>query len=369
VPEARAVRFDLGVAADRVRLDRNVWKAEPPLEPGDAYEVRSLAARPSPRALAEASSDRSVRLPPVEDRRLRALARDVVGEEEGVAARADLLAEHLRTGYAYALDVRGADPARPVDEFLFRTRRGSCEHFASSMVLLLRALGHPARLAVGYRVPPDAWIPSWGEYVVRSSHAHAWVEVALEDLGWVRWDPTPPDRRAVDARPTGDDEEPGDEHREPDLADRVLRLRPEDRDALLGRALETLASPAVFVPLALLGLGLVAALRRRRARAAAGDPFGAALSASLAPYRRAVRALERRGLRRRPAETPAEYGALAGRRLPGIAPALTRLTRGFEAERYGGRAADPARAEADADEVVARIRGLRDARAGDSVAT
>jgi transglutaminase-like putative cysteine protease len=356
LPEAVAVRFDTGAAADRARLDRNVWKADPPLEPGDAYEVRSRTQRPTARELATAVGDPGARLAPVDHARIRDLAREVVGGETGVAARADLLAEELRSGYAYALDTRTADPARPVEEFLFRTRRGTCEHFASALVLLLRSLGHPARLAVGYRVPPDAWIPSWGEYVVRSSHAHAWVEVALRGHGWVRWDPTPPDRLAVDARPDeadlGADDEPG----APGLAERVLRLRAEDRDALLGRVRDAVAKPEVLVPVGLLVLGLLAAVRRRRARAAAGDVFGGVMGPALAPYRRAVRALEREGLRRRPSETSSEHWALAARRLPALAPAFGRLTRAFEGERYGARPSDPLAGAADADEVVACLR-------------
>jgi hypothetical protein len=361
LPEASALRFDEGLASEEVAVDGSVWKAVPPLEGGDAYEVRSDAWRPGARALAAAASDPSVRQPAVRDPRIRALARDAVGAETRVAGRADLLAERLRADYAYALDTRGADPDRPVDEFLFRTRKGTCEHFASAMVLLLRSLGHPARLAVGYRVPPDAWIPSWGEYLVRSSHAHAWVEVAFEDLGWVRWDPTPPDRSAVDARPADAEEALDDDHRERGLAERVLRLREDDRRVLVARLLEALGSPFVLVPAGVALAALALRLGRRHRRGRDEDPFGAGVgTATVAPYRRALRALEREGLRRRRSETPSEYLAAASRRIPACAPAFVRLTRGFEGERYGARPADPASGEADADEVVAAARAMRD---------
>ncbi|HXE37087.1 MAG TPA: DUF3488 and transglutaminase-like domain-containing protein [Azonexus sp.] len=75
-----------------------------------------------------------------------------------------------------------------VDDFLFRTRRGFCEHFAAAFVVLMRNAGIPARVVTGYqggeRNPVDGYL------VVRQSDAHAWAEVWLEGRGWVRVDPT-----------------------------------------------------------------------------------------------------------------------------------------------------------------------------------
>ncbi len=75
-----------------------------------------------------------------------------------------------------------------VDEFLFRTRRGFCEHYASSFVFLMRAGGIPARVVMGYqggtRSPYDNYV------IVRQLDAHAWAEVWLPSKGWIRVDPT-----------------------------------------------------------------------------------------------------------------------------------------------------------------------------------
>ncbi|MDR0775022.1 MAG: DUF3488 and transglutaminase-like domain-containing protein [Azonexus sp.] len=75
-----------------------------------------------------------------------------------------------------------------IDEFLFTTRRGFCEHFAAAFVVLMRAGGVPARVVTGYqggeRNPVDGFL------VVRQSDAHAWAEVWLAGRGWVRVDPT-----------------------------------------------------------------------------------------------------------------------------------------------------------------------------------
>jgi transglutaminase-like putative cysteine protease len=76
----------------------------------------------------------------------------------------------------------------PVDRFLFETRAGFCEHFASAFVVLMRALGIPARVVTGYQGAEPH--PEGGYWIVRQADAHAWAEVWLEGRGWVRVDPT-----------------------------------------------------------------------------------------------------------------------------------------------------------------------------------
>ena len=76
----------------------------------------------------------------------------------------------------------------PVDEFLFDTRRGFCEHYASAFVVLMRAAGIPARVVTGYQ--GGEFNPMGNYLIVRQSDAHAWAEVWLGHEGWVRVDPT-----------------------------------------------------------------------------------------------------------------------------------------------------------------------------------
>ena len=84
----------------------------------------------------------------------------------------------------------GADS---VDEFLFDTRRGFCEHYASAFAVLLRAAGIPTRVVTGYQ---GGMLNPYGDYwILRQSDAHAWNEVWIEGRGWVRIDPT----SAIDA--------------------------------------------------------------------------------------------------------------------------------------------------------------------------
>ncbi len=76
----------------------------------------------------------------------------------------------------------------PVDDFLFNTKRGFCEHYASSFVYLMRAAGVPARIVTGYQ--GGELNPNGNYLIVRQSDAHAWAEVWLAGQGWVRVDPT-----------------------------------------------------------------------------------------------------------------------------------------------------------------------------------
>ena len=79
-------------------------------------------------------------------------------------------------------------PGDTVDDFLFVTREGFCEHFASSFVVLMRAAGIPARVVTGYQ--GGEYNPVGDYMVVRQRDAHAWAEVYLGERGWVRVDPT-----------------------------------------------------------------------------------------------------------------------------------------------------------------------------------
>ncbi|WP_353570820.1 DUF3488 and transglutaminase-like domain-containing protein [Candidatus Albibeggiatoa sp. nov. BB20] len=75
-----------------------------------------------------------------------------------------------------------------VDEFLFQTQQGFCEHYAAAFVVLMRAAGIPARVVTGYQ---GGEMNPLGDYlIVRQRDAHAWAEVWLKDQGWVRIDPT-----------------------------------------------------------------------------------------------------------------------------------------------------------------------------------
>jgi hypothetical protein len=132
--------------------------------------------------------NRALRLPPGFNPRARELA---ARWREGAASDVQVLAravEHFRRErLTYTTEPRllGRDS---VDEFLFESREGFCEHFSSAFVFLMRAAGVPARVVTGYQGgdqnPVDA------KFTVRQSDAHAWSEVFIRGRGWARVDPT-----------------------------------------------------------------------------------------------------------------------------------------------------------------------------------
>ncbi len=127
-------------------------------------------------------------LPPL-DGRIAALAERVAPARLSDAARARAIEQHFQSGYTYSLEMPSQKPRDPLTHFLFETRRGHCEHFASSMAVMLRAIGIPARLVTGFQ--SGVYNPISGQYVMRASDAHSWVEAYLEGHGWVAFDPTP----------------------------------------------------------------------------------------------------------------------------------------------------------------------------------
>jgi transglutaminase-like putative cysteine protease len=131
----------------------------------------------------ESSLDRRAVTP-----RIAALAAQTMGVGSGYE-RAQRLEHHLSTSYAYTTDFVGRSGQLALEDFLFRTRRGHCEFFATAMVVMLRSQGIPARFVTGFLGGEENAFE--GYYVVRQSNAHAWVEAWFPDRGWQVFDPTP----------------------------------------------------------------------------------------------------------------------------------------------------------------------------------
>jgi transglutaminase-like putative cysteine protease len=136
----------------------------------------------------EAELWRALRLPADTSARVRALAQHWRAQRADAAGVVQAALEHFRSEPFYYTLTPPALGRDPVDEFLFRTRRGFCEHYAAAFVTLMRAAGVPARVVVGYQ---GGIYNGAGDYlIVRQADAHAWAEVWLEDTGWTRVDPT-----------------------------------------------------------------------------------------------------------------------------------------------------------------------------------
>src|SRR5271163_4639819 len=130
-----------------------------------------------------------LQLPPL-DERIPQLAKQVTAGAATAYDKAQLIENFLRGGkFKYTLVITGKPGDDPLAHFLFETRAGHCEYFASSMAVMLRTLGVPTRAVNGFL--PGQYNELGGDYVVRASDAHSWVEVFFPGSGWIVFDPTP----------------------------------------------------------------------------------------------------------------------------------------------------------------------------------
>jgi hypothetical protein len=159
------------------------------------YEVSAFAGTPLPEPLPASERGRYLRLPPV-DTRTWNLAREWSGQGSSME-KALRIQGHLRREFEYTLETPKAPVRDPLSHFLFVSKRGYCEYFASAMAVMLRTVGVPSRVATGFQ--SGYFNDVSGLYVIRASDAHAWVEAWIEGRGWVTFDPTP----AASARTPG----------------------------------------------------------------------------------------------------------------------------------------------------------------------
>ena len=163
------------------------------LDPSSA-DPEGAIAEPPPLALSQSLRDLYLQVPTL-DPRIAPLAQSVAAASGTPEGKARLLEKHLRKSFGYTLELPESEPPDPLAEFLFHRKRGHCEYFASSMTVMLRTLGIPARVVTGFA--GGLFNPISGWYVIRSSDAHSWVEAYLPQLGWTTFDPTPPDPNPV----------------------------------------------------------------------------------------------------------------------------------------------------------------------------
>lgn len=163
------------------------------LERGTLYRALSVVPYLRPELLRNdsvVSEDiTNLTLPPISER-TAALAESIVLGASTDYDKAARLERFLLTNYPYELNVEPLPPGRDaVDFFLFEQQAGYCSHFATSMAVMARHVGLPARVAVGYL--PGFIDPMTGAHIVRVGDAHAWVEIHFRQHGWVAFDPTP----------------------------------------------------------------------------------------------------------------------------------------------------------------------------------
>jgi protein-glutamine gamma-glutamyltransferase len=192
--------IEINGAFRTLRQDSSGAVIMPPNQGGiTRYTAVSDIARPTPdmlRGAAEKDFGDSApylanytQLPEI-DPRIRELAAKVTARFKNRYDKAAAIEEYLQTQYNYTLNLPESISKDPIAYFLFESRAGHCEFFASAMAVLLRSEGIPTRLVNGFL--QGTYNDVSKHFTVRASDAHSWVEVFFPTYGWISFDPTPP---------------------------------------------------------------------------------------------------------------------------------------------------------------------------------
>jgi len=309
----------------------------------------------------------ALQLPADLDPRIDELARQVSGEVDDPWAKAAKLERYLHDGYDYTLLPAVGDVGQPLSVFLFDSRRGHCEYFATGLAVLLRAEGVPARIVNGFYT--DEFNAMGGYVAARQSHAHSWVEAWIGGR-WIRLDATP---AGVMAPPPGQLSQFADAFEarwyglvvDYDLGSQLAGLRTLGRTFAgddTERAAEPYRSPELVGIVALIvGFGVtVLALTALIRRLLGGRTRKPRLTGVAAIHARARRLVARRGWELPPALPPVESARWLAMRCGGSEP-LEELAWLHYRARYAGETGGEARAR----ELLQALHDLpRAARAG-----
>ena len=170
------------------------WHAYPALRGGETYQVDAILSNPNRQQLQDAGTDypewvtkEYLQLPKSFSPQIKDLATEITAQARTPFEKAIFITRYLRENIKYAPTIpevpRNKDPLEWV---LFEYKQAYCVYYASSEVLMLRSVGVPARMAVGFAQGER----NGNNYVVRRLDAHAWPEVYFPRVGWVEFEPT-----------------------------------------------------------------------------------------------------------------------------------------------------------------------------------
>jgi len=326
---------------------------------------------------------------PTLDKRIPTLAQSVTAKAPNPYDKANAIENYLRTRYTYTLELSGKPGQDPLAHFLFETHAGHCEYFASAMTIMLRTLGIPSREVNGFL--PGEFNDLAGDYIVRASDAHSWVEAYFPGTGWMTFDPTPASNEQygflsrlgqyVDWMELSWNEwvinydfahhvqmaqlmqrstRNWSESIRGWFSSQEMRGKQKLKSWLDRRGDITFALPvALALLLVLLRYDLLRILIRRvRFYLQVRAPVAAAANPQLASklYAELLRALAKRGFARKESQTPWEFaGAVAE---PTLGPAVREFTEIYARARFGGVACDTSRLRG----LLEQVRAVRPQR-------
>jgi transglutaminase-like putative cysteine protease len=339
VPAAAPMRASMG-------FDRMVWTRRPQTQMV-SYRASSYTRYRFEPTLRHTYRDWSTELPSGFNPRTGALMAQwrAEGLEDAAIAQRALRLFNAEFTYSLSPPLLGRDS---VDDFLFNTKEGYCEHFASAFVVMMRYAEIPARVVTGYQGGRSN--DFGGYWVVRQSDAHAWAEIWLEGRGWVRIDPTSavaPQRIERGSESLAGPESSWSRISRP-LFDAGDWLRRNWNDVVLGfnaARQRSLLAPVGIADAttpqlgAALSIGVVIALLLTMALLLRRPPDSA--DPLLRAYRRFVAVLARAGANKRPDEGPLSFARRAAEVVPGAADAVLALSRRYAQRRYARMESDP----------------------------
>ena len=402
-------------------VDLGHLKADPILRSGDTYQVEASLTAASVSELREAGTDypswvtaRYLQLPDSITPRTHELAEEIAFRLDNPYDITQAITNFLRTNLDYNDTVPASpDGQEPIDWVLFDHKQAFCNYYATAEIIMLRSLGIPARLAVGYaegerqsigavediptlqpggeNIPQD--IESEGDiFYVRHQDAHAWPEVYFPNIGWVEFEPTVSQQPII--RPIGNLPESSSDNTsntlQDDLQDRARR-RLEELSAASGLNQNASLNNSLMIPtafwIALLSiLVLLLAILIRRVRIQRGSPplpiqmeaslvrvgikppkilYSWARYSGLSPLTRAYlelnRALSRLGQPPKLTDTPSERAKELVYLLPPAEGAVQAVLIPYQNSVYGNQTADPENAKNAGKEIrrlsfIARLK-------------
>ena len=317
------VKYGEGLDYFKTRLNLR-YRSEGAVLLASSQRLRGSAEEPYPDWVADAY----LQLPETLPQRVRDLAAEAAGGAETPYDQAVAVRDYLLANYRYELGVphppEGADG---VDFFLFETREGYCDYYASAMVVLMRSLGVPARYVLGYAA--GQYDDDHNEYVVREFNHHAWPEVYFPGFGWQDFEPTPPEAIEFGGELAG-----GADSRGGIDAEFLEEMFLEDQPASVPVGVAATGggglSQTLLAALALIGLLATAAVfLYYRAWWRLSE-----LDRTAEIYGKMARLGALLGMPPRPHQTPLEYGRALARRMPSHAWAALDISEAYAAYRY-----------------------------------
>lgn len=186
----------IGSEVDQTFLDTSTLLAVPPLRAGEVYRIRASISAPIKNNLQTSGTDYPesiervyLQLPTNFPEEIRTLAQDITAGLDSPYDKTEAITNYLRQHITYKSTLQPApNYMDPIEFMLFNSEEGFCYYYASAEILMLRSIGIPARLAVGFA--EGEMDERRNRFTVRRQDAHAWPEVYFNDFGWVEFEPT-----------------------------------------------------------------------------------------------------------------------------------------------------------------------------------